>query len=96
MSETRFEEYEKKTRMIFVIMGIIAFVLFLFGLLVISINNEVHDPESEEPEFVENQSIVPIIEEEGDVEFTSEDSLNRERKEIIVVTPEDVETMIVP
>ena len=90
MSDTRFEEYEKKTRVIFTIMGIIAFVLFLLGLVVISMDNENYDPESEEPTFIENQSIVPDIEDEGETEIIQEDYLNDNRQKAIVITPEEV------
>ena len=45
MSEnTRFEEYEKKTRKLIVLTGIIFGVLFLFGLLIISSDGEDYNP----------------------------------------------------
>jgi len=37
---TRFEEYERKTRKIILTIGIIAGIFFLFGLLVISSDEE--------------------------------------------------------
>ena len=44
---TRFEEYEQKTRRIILVIGIIAGLLFLFGLLILSTDDEVYNPEED-------------------------------------------------
>ena len=49
---TRFEEYERKTRKIILTIGIIAGIFFLFGLLVISSDEENYNPEETSPDFV--------------------------------------------
>ena len=58
---TRFEEYERKTRKIILTIGIIAGIFFLFGLLVISSDEENYNPEETSPDFVENQNILPDV-----------------------------------
>ena len=45
MSDTRFEEYEKKTRVIILVIGFIAFLSFIFGIVVLSIE-ELYDEKS--------------------------------------------------
>ena len=51
---TRFEEYERKTRKIILIIGIISGLFFLFGLLIISTEVKQYNPEENTPDFVEN------------------------------------------
>ncbi len=62
MSEnTRFEEYEQKTRRIILVIGIIAGLLFLFGLIILSSDDETYNPEEEAPEYKENQDGLPDL-----------------------------------
>ena len=47
---TRFEEYERKTRKIILIIGIISGLFFLFGLLIISTEVKQYNPEENTPD----------------------------------------------
>ena len=62
--DTRFEEYEKKTRKLILIIGGIFGVLFLFGLLMLSSDEESYTQEEVAPTYVENESALPNIENE--------------------------------
>ena len=88
---TRFEEYERKTRKIIFTIGIIAFCFFLFGLLILSSDTEVYNPEEATPDFVENQNILPEITADTgpifiDTEATTDDTKNKPIK----VTPAQI------
>ena len=92
MSEnTRFEEYERKTRKIIFTIGIIAFCFFLFGLLVISSDTEVYNPEEDAPDFVENQNILPEIgADTGPIFIDTEATTGEGKSKPIKVTPAQI------
>ena len=88
---TRFEEYERKTRKIILTIGIIAGIFFLFGLLVISSDEENYNPEETSPDFVENQNILPDVSVDTEPVFIdTEDTPVSERKKPIKVTPAQI------
>ena len=59
MSDTRFEEYEKKTRVIILIIGFIALLSFIFGLVILSIEEPPYNPETSNPTYTTDESSVP-------------------------------------
>ena len=88
---TRFEEYERKTRKIIFTIGIIAFCFFLFGLLIISSDTEVYNPEEETPDFVENQNILPEINADtGPIFIDTETTSGETKSKPIKVTPAQI------
>ena len=92
MSEnTRFEEYEKKTRWLIIIIGIIFGILFLFGVLLLSSDEDEYNPEEATPDFVNNTSMVPEIDENSDdVLIKTEDGIFSERQKPITVMPSQI------
>ena len=88
---TRFEEYERKTRKIILIIGIISGLFFLFGLLIISTEVKQYNPEENTPDFVENQDILPDVSiAEEPVIIETEETGFTERAKPIKVTPSQI------
>ena len=88
---TQFEEYEKKTGKIILIIGIIALFIFIFGLVLISGGDNRNVSEDVAPEFVENQNILPEIETSDDPIFLNTDENDESgRKKVIKITPSQV------
>ena len=88
---TRFEEYEQKTRRIILFIGVIATLLFVFGLLMLSSDDEVYNPEEEAPKFEENQDILPDLEKGDDSLFIdAEENVEADNKKPIKITPEQI------
>ena len=88
---TRFEEYEKKTRKIILIIGIILFFLFLIGLQLNSSDGEIYNPEENTPDFVENQNILPEINSETPPLFIdTENSEIGNKNKPIKITPSQI------
>ena len=59
MSNTHFEEYEKKTRVIILVIGLIAFLSFIFGLVILSIDEAPYNPETTNPTYTMDESSIP-------------------------------------
>ena len=72
MSEiTRFEEYEKKTGRLILIIAIIFGLLFLFGLLLLSGDDDNYSTDETRPDFVEDQTenMIPDADNDEDIEL---------------------------
>ncbi|MBO5441065.1 MAG: DUF3659 domain-containing protein, partial [Alphaproteobacteria bacterium] len=87
---TRFEEYEKKTRRLIIIIGVIFGMLFLFGVLILSSDEDEYNPEEATPEYEETESIVPEIENSDEELIKTEDGIFSERKKPITVMPAQI------
>ena len=59
MSSTRFEEYEKKTGVIFLIIGGILLVSFFLGLFLLSGDEDAYNIETTTPDYTADESSVP-------------------------------------
>ena len=91
MSETRFEEYEKKTRTIILIIGVIALLLFLFVLFILSIDEEAYNPETTNPDYTSDESSVPEGFDQEEVSIIQDTSFSGSGAEkAITVTPSEI------
>jgi cytoskeletal protein RodZ len=94
MSEnTQFEEYQKKTGRIMLIIAIFCGVIFLFGWLLLSQSNDEYNPEEAVPDYVENDEAqtVPDVGNEEDsllIQTDSEDALDV--KKAITIIPAQI------
>ena len=91
MSEnTRFEEYEKKTRKLIILIGVIFGILFLIGLLIISSDEEDYNPEEAAPEYDEHESMAIDVEPEETFAIETEDVSGSEKKKPITIVPAQI------
>ena len=91
MSDTRFEEYEKKTRVIILIIGFIAFLSFIFGLVILSIEEAPYNPETSNPTYTSDESSVPddYMHEQVPI-IQGDNELLNENQKAITLTPAEI------
>ena len=91
MSETQFEEYEKKTRVIILIIGVIALFSFLFGLVILSIEDAPYNPETTNPDYTEDESSIPdVLEDEQPAIIQTENESIKGFQKAITLTPSEI------
>ena len=90
MSGTQFEEYEKKTGVIFLIIGGILLLSFFLGLFFLSGDDDVYNIESTNPDYTADESSVPddFIDEQPAIIQTQGDSEGPQKA--ITITPAEI------
>ena len=90
MSSTRFEEYEKKTGVIFLIIGGILLVSFFFGLFLLSGDDDVYNVETTNPDFTADESSIPdnFIDDQPAIIQTQGDTIGYDKA--ITLTPSEI------
>ena len=90
MNDTRFEEYEKKTRRIILFIGIIALSLFLLGIFILSIDEDPYNPETTNPDYTVDESSIPVgFTDEQPAIIQGEDDILDSQK-AITLTPNEI------